>query len=362
MYLLGPIQADGQLVHPIYLNWTYFNIPVGRSLQSMKARFLLALLVLSFHTGCEDSLLEQESGDVPSEAADGKADAVNEGGLGPGLRSLDEPETVDVGVWNLAWFGDEEHGPSDEQLQQHNVATVLAALRFDILGLVEVVSEDAFSRLLADLPGYHGLLVTDPSVALGSEFYWSGEQKVALLVRDRFEIESARVILPEHAWDFGGRPPMEVKLRFWEDGKRRTLVVIVAHFKAMASADGYARRVASAAALEDFLSSEYPTRWVMVIGDFNDDIDTSTYFGHASPFAQLADSPNYRFATDALSEDGVATTTHFSATIDHHLVTDDLAERFVEGSARVLRVDAHIEDYDQSTSDHYPVLTRYDLR
>ncbi len=58
----------------------------------------------------------------------------------------------------------------------------------------------------------------------------------------------------------------------------------------------------------------------------------------------------------------MSTTTNFASTIDHHLITDDLAERFVEGSARVLRIDEQVEDYAETTSDHYPVLTRYDLR
>ena len=35
---------------------------------------------------------------------------------------------------------------------------------------------------------------------------------------------------------------MEVKLSFPEDGAPRTLVVLVAHFKAMANVDGYTRR------------------------------------------------------------------------------------------------------------------------
>lgn len=278
------------------------------------------------------------------------------------LQNLDDPDTVDVGVWNLEWFGDLKFGPGDEQLQQDNVAAVLSALELDLVGLVEVVSPEAFDSLSDSLPGYHGLLVTDPLVERGSEFYWHDEQKVALLVQDRFEVRSARVILSDVARDFGGRPPLEVKLSFQEEGKPRTLVVIVTHFKALANADGYHRRLRAAAALERYLDEEYPWQWVLVMGDFNDDLEHSTFAGQASPLASLANNDDYRFTTDALSAGGISTTTSFSATIDHHLVTNDLAERFVEGSAEVLRIDASIENYAKTTSDHYPVITRYDLR
>jgi endonuclease/exonuclease/phosphatase family metal-dependent hydrolase len=324
----------------------------------MKRKVLTALAILLL--GCEPPHTIDDSLDPA-----GKADAVSaaDGGVtSEPVASIDQPDTVDVGVWNLEWYGDLTHGPVDEETQQDNVRTILSTLQFDLVGLVEIVSPDAFEMLLDGLPGFGGVLVTDPIVSQGSEYYRPREQKVALVFRDRFEVVSARVILTDHSWDFAGRPPLEVKLRFWEAGKPRTLVVVIAHFKAMATAAGHERRATAAVALEAFLSQEYPTRWVLVLGDFNDDIDTSTYAGHESPFASLVESPDYRFATEALSADGISTTTHYPSTIDHHLITNDLAERFVEGSARVLRVDRDIEDYADTTSDHYPVLTRYDLR
>jgi endonuclease/exonuclease/phosphatase family metal-dependent hydrolase len=278
------------------------------------------------------------------------------------IPSLDDPDTVEVGSWNLQWFGDPQRGPSDDALQADNAAAVLAGLDLDLVGLSEVVSPDAFDDLIDRLPGYGGLLVTDPEVVGGVDSYWSGEQKVALIHRDRFEVSAARVILADHSWDFAGRPPLEVELHFQEDGEPRTLVVIVTHFKAMANAYGYERRRAAAEALHAYLEEVYRHRWVLVIGDLNDDIDESTYDGEESPFASLVDSPYYRFTTDSLTLAGVSTTTHFASTIDHHLATDELAWRFVEGSAQVVRADEFVAGYPQTTSDHYPVVTRYDLR
>jgi endonuclease/exonuclease/phosphatase family metal-dependent hydrolase len=137
---------------------------------------------------------------------------------------------------------------------------------------------------------------------------------------------------------------------------------VVAHFKAMANADGYARRARAASALKAWLADEHRYDWVLVVGDFNDDLDASTYRGRESPFSTFVDDPGYAFTTAALTEAHESTTVHFSATIDHHLATASLARRFVHDSAAVIRPDTWLTDYGDTTSDHFPVLTRYDLR
>lgn len=319
----------------------------------MNLRTLPGLLLLLAACGPGKVAIEVEV-DLPPEP-------IVEGSTELGVPREDRSDTVDVGSWNVQWFGDPLNGPADEPKQQANVAQVLSQLDLDLVGLVEVVSEEAFATLMARLPNHRGLLVTDPRVLGGSQYYYSKEQKVALVYQQRFTVDSARVVLTEAAWTFGGRPPMEVKLSFSENGKPRTLVVMVAHFKAMANLDGYQRRVA-AAALKQYLDAQYPRSWVLVVGDLNDDIDKSTYRGSASPFASLASDPNYRFTTDALTAANTSTTVNFWSTIDHHLATNELAQRFVAGSAKVLRVDGYVPSYASNTTDHYPVLTRYDLR
>jgi endonuclease/exonuclease/phosphatase family metal-dependent hydrolase len=278
------------------------------------------------------------------------------------IPSEDRPDTVDVGSWNVEWLGLTTEGPQDEALQQANVTRVLSGLQVDLMGLVEVVSESTFHDIVSALPDYDGLIVTDPRVENGAAWYRPTEQKVALVFKKRFTVESARVVLTEASTAFAGRPPMEVKLRFEEDGKPRTLVVVIAHFKAMANWDGWTRRTQASAALKTWLDATYPTRWVLVVGDLNDDIDASTYWGKTSPFSNFTADPHYRFTTEALTQSATPTTVHFSSTIDHHLATDELAARFVEGSAQVLKVDRYVTNYGDTTSDHYPVLTRYDLR
>ena len=203
------------------------------------------------------------------------------------MPSENYSSTVDIGSWNVEWFGAAGMGPSNEALQLANASRVLRETNLDVVGLVEVVSESAFNAMLANLPAHSGLLVTDPQVVGGRSFYSAGEQKVALLFRKRFTVLAARVVMTEHAQAFGGRPPLEVTLSFTEAGESRSMVVVVAHFKALATFDGYTRRQQSALALQQFLAAEHATDWTLVVGDFNDDIDESTYARKPSPFVSL---------------------------------------------------------------------------
>ena len=45
--------------------------------------------------------------------------------------------------------------------------------------------------------------------------------------------------------------------------------------------------------------------------------------------------------------------------IDHHLATNELAAWAAPDAAEVYRVDAYIDGYDRTTSDHFPVISHY---
>lgn len=297
-----------------------------------------------------------------------QGEAIEPDVLATGTDALSIPNenrsaSVDIGSWNVEWFGSPSKGPADEPLQQANTRKVIAGLNLDLLGLTEIVSEPAFRALVAGLPDRVGILSSDATVERGADFYSAGEQKVALVLHKRFKVDRARLVLTEESFTFAGRPPLELSLSFTENGRPRTLVVMVVHLKAMGDADSHRRRTLAAAALKKLIDTEYPTRWVAVIGDFNDDLFSSTKPGAPSPFAELVnDATHYRFTTQALSEADISTTVSFGSTIDHHLVTNELFGRYVDGSAKVLRVDSFIPGYGNNTSDHYPVLSRYDLR
>jgi endonuclease/exonuclease/phosphatase family metal-dependent hydrolase len=269
--------------------------------------------------------------------------------------------TFDVGSWNIEWFGDTANGPSNETLQLQNARDVIAGTDFDVWGLAEIVSTSQFNSLKSQLSGYAGFLANDASVTGGSSYYGSSEQKVGILYKSALmSLQQARIILTGSDDAFAGRPPLEVKLRVTLSGTTQDIVVIVLHAKCCDDATSWQRRTTAAGALKSYLDSSYLSQKVIVIGDFNDDLDTSITSGHASPYqAFVNDSAAYRFPTKALSDAHIATTVDYPDTIDQHLVTNELYAQYVASSVQAYRVDSYISSYGTTTSDHYPILSRY---
>lgn len=269
--------------------------------------------------------------------------------------------TLDVASWNVEWFGDASNGPSDDALQLANVRDVIAGADCDVWGLEEVVDVADWNSLKSQLTGYTGILASDASVTNGSTYYSASEQKVGLLFKSSLAtVLSSRIILTGNDTDFAGRPPLEVKLRITLNGSTQDVVFIVLHMKAFNDVASWQRRQNASVALKSYIDTNYPTQKVIVVGDWNDDVDTSITAGQPSPYANfVSDAADYTFPTKALSDAGVASTVSYTDMIDHHLDTNDLYASYVAASAEVFRADSYIASYGTTTSDHYPVITRY---
>jgi len=290
----------------------------------------------------------------PSEAIDSLFQAAT-------IPSRGTATTFDVGGWNLEWFGDSSNGPTNDSLQLQNARDVIAGADLDVWGLAEIVSSSQFNTLKSQLSGYAGILANDSTVTSGSTYYGTSEQKVGILYKSALmTVQQARIILTSSDNAFAGRPPLEVTLRLTLNGTTENVVVIVLHAKCCSDDTSWQRRQDAATALKSYLDSTYPSQKVLVIGDFNDDLDTSITAGRPSPYrAFLDDSADYRFPTKALSDAHIATTVDYPDTIDQHLETNEMFARYIAGSVEAYRVDSYISSYASTTSDHYPVLSRY---
>lgn len=274
--------------------------------------------------------------------------------------------TLDFASYNIEWFGDAANGPTNETLQQSNVRDVISGADMDIWGFEEVVSNTAFNNMEAQLPGYTGFLANESLVVNGPAYYSdfsNTEQKVGILYKSSVAtLLGAQIILTANDYDFGGRPPMEVKLRATVNGSTEDIVVIVLHMKCCTDQESYNRRKNAATALKNYIDATYPTQKVWVIGDWNDDVDTSINIGLASPYKNFVDATaTYKFETKALSDAGIASTVNYTDMIDHHLTTNEGDATYIANSAEVYRVDSYITNYGTTTSDHYPVLSRYNF-
>jgi len=282
-----------------------------------------------------------------------------------------------VGHWNIEWFGADTQGPPSstspggavDDLQIAHAGDILTGTGANVWGLVEMVDSADFEVLKAQLPQYDGFLANDWNYVSNASFWYSaGEQKPGILYDSSLVFQSAELILTASDFAFGGRPPLRVDFTTVINGVPTPIIVIVLHMKAFADVDSYARRQEASSALKAYLDA-LPTARVFVLGDWNDDVDhsitSSGGLNLPTPFENLLDDPtHYTFITQILSERSERTTTEYPDTIDHTLVSNEVAAVYIPNSVRVVRPDIgtpRIDNYNNVVSDHYPVVSRYDF-
>jgi hypothetical protein len=224
-------------------------------------------------------------------------------------------ENLGVMTWNLNWFQDPSHGPRDETGQYEGVRAVLRRFPMALVGLVEVVSEAAFYRLVGDLPGYSGVLST-----------YRNAQKTGLLFADRFfALDQSR---PLTALTTARRPPLEVQLRSKSTGQ--PLYVVVVHAKAYDDVQSYRERARFSQKLKAYLDGKRRSVPLIVLGDFNDLFINSITANMPSPYQNFVDDRNYLAATRSLNlEPRGEGSSKYGSTIDHIILSDELAPSLV---------------------------------
>ena len=291
--------------------------------------------------------------------------------------SIDPATTLEVVNWNLEWFGstDPSLGPTNDPLQEQNVKTILQNIGADIYGLVEVVDEARLANIVSQMPGYsyvighYGSHVNPPDPTGGPV---SEAQKLAFVYKTSlFSNISVRPLINNlntgsvsyNNWS-SGRYPFLMKADVTLNCVTKTINFILIHAKANTSptATSYARREASANELHDTLVTYFPNDNVIVLGDFNDDLDQSITAGFTttSYHAFTTDIANFFSPTLALSLAGRRSTVGFNDMIDHVMLTNDIQPYYMSSSANVLTdVSALVTNYGSTTTDHFPVFTRY---
>jgi hypothetical protein len=127
----------------------------------------------------------------------------------------------------------------------------------------------------------------------------------------------------------------------------------------------YNRRKAAADELRDTLNNSYfSTRNIILLGDFNDDLDVTIADGvtpNTTSYSAFTGEPaNYFSPTLALSLAGNNSTLSYTNMIDHVMVSNEMQPFYMNSTASVLTdVTSLINSYGSSTSDHYPIFTRY---
>lgn len=289
--------------------------------------------------------------------------------------------TLKVVNWNMEWFGHTSFGPADETLQQSNALKVLRSVNADIYALSEVVDTLRFKAIVDSMPGYRYTVSDFGSRADGvTSPQYDSAQKLAFIYRGDVvkEVRTYGVLRrggsanAYNNWSSGRFPYlMEANVMLNNDTARMHFIVIHAKANTGNAADkieSWHRRKDGNKELKDSLDAQFPYKNVLVLGDFNDDFDR-TITTELAPDTTTSyidfklDEVNYTPFTYELSLLKQRSTASFADMIDHAMGTNEVAYAYIPHSAKVLRsVESLIPSYAAATSDHFPVITTYDLR
>ncbi|MDZ4698358.1 MAG: T9SS type A sorting domain-containing protein [Rhodothermales bacterium] len=275
-----------------------------------------------------------------------------------GIPLLGSPGALDVATWNIEWFGDSNNGPSNNATQLENVRAVIAGLGIDLWGVQEIADPDDFAALVSALgPNFDGRLATN-----------SVSQRIGFIYDTRvIRLRSVRHILEDFETPFASRPPLQLEADVLLPDTTVVVTFIVVHMKAFSDVDSYERRVEAARRLKNHIDfTSLASKPVVILGDFNDEMDGSITAGRASPYTNFVENTaDYRVVSRPIELAGGgsfcdnANCTATGSMIDHLIVTDELFGWTTDGATQVVtELPSVFILYENTTSDHLPVATR----
>lgn len=266
-------------------------------------------------------------------------------------------------TWNIEWYGSDANGPDDELKQTKNILQITDSLRADLYALQEISNQRSLDSLTKYMSGYKGFVAN----------YINYNQRMAFLYNTEAidSVSSGALTEGQDEYDWAsGRFPLYFSFNYKYQGNIILIYALVIHGKAntgnsQEKEEAYNRRKRAAESLYAYLQSERPEVHILILGDFNDDVDVTIYNGISpSPYQDfLTNEESFRAVTKPISENGESSylAGNYTDLIDHIIISDELFTNYSSGSAEIFKADSFIENYVSTTSDHLPVWAKFDL-
>ena len=283
--------------------------------------------------------------------------------------------TLDVVNWNILWFGSTAagQGPTNDDLAQANIKRVMDSLDADIYAFSEVVDINRFKTLIESSTGY-GYIVSDycSNAANTSSGSYASGQKIAFAYRKSMITNvTARGLLKSSTaansnWA-SGRVPFLLQADVVNGTATKKMNFILVHGKSGSTASDHLRRKDGAKELKDTLDASFNAANVIILGDYNDDLDSTISEGvnpaltsYDDIVKDSTDADRYKSVSMILSKTGHNSLIGYSDFIDHVIISNELESDYINGSVRLIReVNDWIANYATTTADHMPVVSRY---
>lgn len=290
-------------------------------------------------------------------------------------------ETLDVMTWNMEFFGATiaNFGPSDVTLQAANALKVFQATLPDVIAVQEISDENLLASIVAQLPGYAVICSDRFSRSFEAPDPTFPAQKICLIYNTAVVEILEEKVLFEQIYDEARLGlndlldgyPTDNPSSFWSSGRLPWLITAIAdingvkekinfiniHGKSGSTSEDLERRRFDNQALKDTLDAFYADENILLLGDYNDDLDESIGSGPSTYEVFLSD-PDFNGITVSLSEAGLRSFIFNDNVIDHITLSNELYDNYLEGSEVLFIPFNLIENYANTTSDHLPVSVR----
>lgn len=316
--------------------------------------------------------------------------------------SIPKADTFDVVTYNLEFFGSDvkgtdgvEFGPTDDALQIDNVAKVMNKLNADVY-VVQEVSDDPSIDVLIQKISINGKTF-DKTISTSWSYSFNAPdpnfpaQKLVVLYntqtttvkntkvlfKDLYDqVRANTVVLPgypgtdapdvnDDSFFSSGRLPYLVQIETNIGGITKEINLIDLHARANSGTDikRYNQRKYDVEYLKQTLDTEYPDANFMILGDFNDDVKASVITPNPSSYeAFVNDTSRYNALTLGISQAGAYSFLSSGGFLDHIIISNELTDEYIPNSIAVYDPRADIPNYTTNTSDHGPVIARFELK
>jgi hypothetical protein len=311
--------------------------------------------------------------------------------------SWPKTETFDIVSYNLEFFGSDvkntsnvEFGPLDDALQIDNVAKVMNKLNADVY-VVQEVSDDPSLDILIQKLNINGKTFDKTISPVWSYSFNAADpnfppQKLVVLYNTQTtKVKKTRVMFSElydnirsgnatlanypggnnSSFFSSGRLPYMVEIETNIAGVKKNINIIDLHARANSGTDisKYNMRKYDAEFLKDSLDVHYPDTDFMILGDYNDDVDQSVIAGNPSSYQKLVeDTARYNALTLDISKAGAYSFLSSGGFLDHIITSNELTDEYVPNSIAVYDPRTDITNYVNTTSDHGPVIARFEFK
>ncbi|MBF7090375.1 choice-of-anchor J domain-containing protein [Flavobacterium sp. ALJ2] len=310
--------------------------------------------------------------------------------------SLPKADTFDVVTYNLEFFGTDtkdtsgkEFGPTDNALQIANVAKTMIKLDADVYAVQEVSNDDAMDELIKQISvgGKTFSKVTSPSWSYSfnaADPNFPAQKLVVIYNTQTATVTSERVMFKDfydklragtenlvnypgtNANFFSsGRLPYMVQIKTNIGGVEKLINLVDLHARANSGSDinKYNMRKYDAQVLKDSLDRYYANSNLIILGDFNDDVKASVVAPNPSSYKMFVDdTANYNALTLDISKAGAFSFLSSGGFLDHIMISNELNSEYIANSIAVYDPRSDINNYVNTTSDHGPVIARFELK